>query len=143
MGARSYYHSWLLMCAVLAAHIADEAFTGFLGLYNPTVLGIRARVPWLVAPTFTFPVWISLLVMGVIGLLILSRWVKRGLHWTVYASYAFAGIMLANGIAHLGFSVYKGRWMPGAYTSPLVLAAAVNLTIQTYVNARRPACSSG
>lgn len=143
MGGRDYYRSWLLLCAVLAAHIADEAFTGFLGPYNSTILGIRARIPWLMLPTFTFPVWISLLSLAVIGLLILSHWVKRGRHWTAYAAYAFASIMLANGIAHLGFSVYKGRWMPGAYTSPFVLAAAVNLTIQTYVSVRRPACSSG
>jgi hypothetical protein len=143
MGAQGRYRAWLLLCGGLAAHIADEAYTGFLGLYNPTVLAIRERMPWLMLPTFTFPVWISLLIFGVIGLLILSHWVKRGLHWTVYASYAFASVMLANGVAHLGFSVYTGRWMSGAYTSPLVLAAAANLMLQTSVSARRPACSSG
>jgi len=136
-----HYRAWLLLCAALAAHIADEAYTGFLGIYNPTVLAIRARRPWLVVPTFTFPIWISLLSIAVIGLLILSHWVKRGLHWTVYASYAFALVMLANGIAHLGFSLYKGQWMPGAYTSPLLLAAALNLLLQ--ISARRTVCNSG
>ena len=119
------------MCAVLAVHIADEALTGFLDLYNPTVLAMRQRTPWLILPTFTFPVWISLLALAVIGLLILSHWVNRGLHWTVYASYAFAFLMFANAGAHLGFSIYKAKWMPGAYTSPLLLAAATNLVFET------------
>jgi hypothetical protein len=128
---RRHYHAWLLLSAALAVHIADEALTGFLDLYNPTVRGVRERLPWLIVPTFTFPVWITLLTLAVAGVLIVSHWVKRRLRWTVYASYAFAGVMLANAIAHLGFSVYKSRWMPGAYTSPIVLAAAVNLLIQT------------
>ena len=135
MPARRPYEArhtaWLLLCAVLAVHIADEALTGFLDLYNPTVLAMRQRTPWLILPTFTFPVWISLLALAVIGLLILSRWVGRDLRWTVYASYAFAAVMLANGIAHLGFSVYKTHWMSGAYTSPLLLIAAIHLAIQT------------
>ncbi|HLX44983.1 MAG TPA: hypothetical protein VKR43_16165 [Bryobacteraceae bacterium] len=141
MRPRSHYRAWLLLCAALAVHIADEALTGFLGLYNPAVLAIRERRPWLILPTFTFPVWISLLGLGVIGLLILSHWVKRRLPWTAYASYAFAGAMIANGIAHLGFSIYKAQWMSGAYTSPVLLAAALNLLIQT--SARQPACNSG
>jgi hypothetical protein len=129
--ARRRYIAWLLLCAALAVHIADEAFTGFLDLYNPTVQAIRERTPWLVLPTFSFPVWISLLALAVVGLLILSRWVARGLNWTVYASYAFSAVMFANAIAHLGFSIYKAHWMPGSYTSPLLLAASVNLLIQT------------
>jgi hypothetical protein len=101
---------------------------------------MRERRPWLILPTFTFPVWISLLGLGVIGLLILSHWVRRGLHWTMYASYAFAAVMLANGIAHLAFSIYKAQWMSGAYTSPVLLAAALNLLIR--ISARQPACNS-
>ena len=131
MAVRRHYHAWLLLCVVFAAHVTDEALTGFLDLYNPTVRAMRERMPWLIVPTFTFPVWISLLGLAVIALLILSHWVKRDLHWTVYASYAFAFVMLANGVAHLSFSLYKAQWMPGAYTSPVLLAAAVNLWIQT------------
>jgi hypothetical protein len=125
------YRAWILLCAVLAVHIADEALTGFLDLYNPTVHGMHQRMHWLILPTFSFPVWISLLALAVIGLLILSRCVGRGLNWTVPASYAFAAVMFANAIAHLGFSIYKTQWMSGAYTSPLLLAASIYLAIET------------
>ena len=63
--------------------------------------------------------------------MILSRWVRRGTWWTIYASYAFSLLMLANGIAHLSFSIYGGAWMSGAYTSPLLVAASLNLGIAT------------
>lgn len=119
--------AWMLLCAALAIHIADEARSGFLDLYNPTVLAIRHSHPWMLFPTFTFPVWIGLLSLAVLGFVILSIWVRRGLHWTVYASYAFIFLMLTNAAAHLGFSIYKKTWMPGAYTSPLLIAASVYL----------------
>ena len=33
--------AWVLVCLALAAHVTDEAFTGFLSVYNPTVLALR------------------------------------------------------------------------------------------------------
>jgi hypothetical protein len=123
---RRRYIAWLLLCGTLAAHVADEASTGFLDLYNPAVAAMG-----LPALRFTFPVWISLLALAIAGLLILSYWVRRGTWWTVHASYAFAFLMLANGIAHLSFSIHRGAWMSGAYTSPLLVAASLNLGIAT------------
>lgn len=114
--------AWLLLCAALAVHITDEAFTGFLDLYNPAMAAMG-----LPALEFTFPVWIALLALAVVGLLILSYWVRRGTRWTVYAAYAFIFLMLTNGLAHLGFSAYKRAWMSGSYTSPLLLAASIYL----------------
>jgi hypothetical protein len=119
---RRRYVAWLLLCGALAAHVADEAWTGFLDLYNPAVAAIG-----LPALQFTFPVWITLLALAIAGLLILSYWVRRGTWWTVYAGYAFAFVMLANGIAHLSFSIHRRAWMSGAYTSPLLVAASLNL----------------
>ena len=80
-----------MLCWVLAAHVADEASTGFLDLYNPavTVMGLPAL-------QFAFPVWITLLALAIAGLLTLSYWVRRGTWWTVHAGYAFAFLMLAN-----------------------------------------------
>ena len=40
---RRRYIAWLLLCAALAAHVADEASTGFLDLYNPTVAAMAFR----------------------------------------------------------------------------------------------------
>lgn len=130
LSAQRFTRAWLLLCAALAVHIADEARHGFLGLWNPTVRHLRARHPWLVLPTFTFPVWISLLALGLLGFLIVTRWVRRGLKWTVYAAYGFAFLMLSNAVAHLAFSIYKQQWMPGAETSPLLLIASLYLWIQ-------------
>jgi hypothetical protein len=132
------FNAWLILCAALAIHIADEALSGFLELYNPTVLSIRHSHPWMIFPTFTFPVWITLLMLGVAGLLILSIWVRRGTFWTPYAAYAFAFLMLSNALAHLGFSIYKKAWMPGAYTSPLILLGSLYLLRTT---ARRWPCN--
>ncbi len=50
--------AWLALAAALAIHVADEALTNFLAVYNPTVLKIRARFPWIPLPTFSFRVWI-------------------------------------------------------------------------------------
>jgi hypothetical protein len=138
VNVRRRYIAWLLLCAALAVHITDEALTGFLDLYNPAVLSIRERVPWLIFPTFAFGLWITLLGLAVVGFLILSPWVARGLPWTLHASRIFGALMLANGIAHLGFSIYKKTWMSGSYTSPLLVAASVYLL----ASARRPAYSS-
>jgi hypothetical protein len=121
---RRRYFAWLLLCAVFAIHVADEASTGFLELYNPAVTAMGMP-----AVQFTFPVWITLLALAVVGFLILSYWVRRGTWWTVQASYAFSLLMFSNGIAHLIFSILKHAWMSGAYTSPLLVAASINLWI--------------
>ena len=64
---RRRYIAWLLLCATFAAHVVDEASTGFLDLYNPAVAAMG-----LPALQVTFPVWITLLALAIAGLLILS-----------------------------------------------------------------------
>jgi hypothetical protein len=123
---RRCYFAWLLLCGVLSAHVADEALTGFLDLYNAAVTAMG-----LPSLQFTFPVWITLLALAIAGLLILSYWVRRGTWWTVHAGYVFAFLMLANGIAHLSFSIHRRAWMSGAYTSPVLVAASLNLGTAT------------
>jgi hypothetical protein len=118
------YGAWLLLCAVLAVHIADEASTRFLDLYNAEVAAMGFP-----ALQFTFPMWTTLLALAVAGLLIISYWVRRGTWWTVHAAYIFVFLMLSNGIAHLGFSIHMRAWMSGAYTSPLLIAASLNLWV--------------
>lgn len=119
---RRRYIAWLVLCAVLAVHIGEEASRDFLRLWNPevTALGMTAL-------RFSFPVWITLMVLAVVGLLILSYWVRRGTWWTIYAAYIFIFLMLSNGLAHLAFSVYEGAWMAGAYTSPLLIVGSIYL----------------
>jgi len=35
--------AWVALCLAFALHIVDEASTGFLSVYNPTVLAMRER----------------------------------------------------------------------------------------------------
>ena len=37
----------------------DEALTGFLSVYNPTVIEIKGRLPWLPLPVYSFEVWLG------------------------------------------------------------------------------------
>jgi hypothetical protein len=51
--AARHVQAWLLLAAVLAIHVVDEALTGFLDFYNPLVSRIRQQIPWFPMPTFT------------------------------------------------------------------------------------------
>src|SRR5262245_55745948 len=59
--------AWLGLCAAFALHVTDEALTGFLSVYNPTVLAIRETFPNFPMPIFTFRVWL----VGLIGLIVI------------------------------------------------------------------------
>lgn len=37
--------AWLALAGALAVHVADEALTGFLAVYNPAVLALREFAP--------------------------------------------------------------------------------------------------
>jgi len=119
------------MCLAFAAHVVDEATTGFLAVYNPTVEAIRARVPWLPLPTFTFRVWLRLLIVAVSLLLGLSVFAFRGARWLRPLAYAFAVVMLVNGTVHTVGTLYMKRAMPGVYSSPLLFAGSIWLLVAT------------
>jgi hypothetical protein len=119
--------AWIGLTLALAVHVADEALTGFLAVYNPTVQAIRRLVPLLPLPVFTFRLWLSLLVAAVCVLLALSVFSFRGARWMVPLAYVFGVVMLGNGLVHLAGSGYLRRPMPGVYSSPLLLAGAVYL----------------
>lgn len=130
--------AWTLLCLALALHITDEALTGFLSVYNPTVAGIRVDLPWLPLPQFEFGPWLGGLIAAVAILLLLSRFVSRGARWTRPLAYVFALIMMLNAAGHtLGTvfgrtieSVQFARPMPGFYSSPLLLATSIYLLFQ-------------
>src|ERR1051325_4757584 len=115
--------AWLSLAVALAAHVIDEALTDFLYVYNPTVLRIRARFPWIPLPVFSFRLWISGLIAGVLLLFLLSPLAFRGARWIVVAALPLSAMMIANGCGHIGSSIYLRRWMPGVYSSPLLIAA--------------------
>jgi len=120
-------HAWLLLVAALAVHVLDEALTGFLDFYNPLVLSIRGQIRWFPMPTFTFGVWLAGLVLLVLLLASLTPAVRRGGMAISVASWVFGVVMFMNGLGHLAGSVYFRRWLPGATSAPLLLAASVFL----------------
>ena len=139
--------AWLLLCFALAVHVADEALTGFLSVYNPTVHALTQTVPWLPLPIFTFEVWITGLALAVAALLLLTPWIAQGGRGARPAAYLFAGLMLTNALGHTTGtiagrtveSIRFARPMPGFYSSPLLLAASVLLLVR--LRASRVACA--
>lgn len=127
--------AWVALTIAFAAHVMDEALTGFLAVYNPAVIRIREFLPWLPLPTFTFPVWLTGLIFAVLLAFGLSRYVFRGAVWTRRLSVGYGILMLVNGISHLAGSVFLKRVMPGAYSAPLLIVASLWLLSSVF---RRP-----
>jgi hypothetical protein len=128
-GVRHWRAAWVCLALALGLHVTDEALTGFLPVYNGIVGGIRTKHPWVPLPTFTFPVWLAGLVLGILLLLALTPVVSRGARWIRVASLILSIVMIGNALGHLGASLYWGRIAPGAYSSPVLLLAAVALLI--------------
>jgi uncharacterized membrane protein len=133
--------AWLLLVAALAAHVIDEAITGFLGFYNPLVLSIRSKMPWFPMPTFTFGVWLAGLTGLVVALALLAPLVRRGAVATRVGCWVLSTIMFMNGLGHLVGSAYFGRWLPGASSAPLLLAASYLLAYATWDRQRSSSSS--
>ncbi len=128
--SRRHGWAWIALTLALAVHVADEALTDFLSVYNPAVRAIRQRLPLLPLPTFSFMIWLTGLIALVLLLLVLSRLVFRGARRMVPVSYLLGGIMLANGLGHIAGSLYLNRLMPGVYSAPLLLVSSVYLVAQ-------------
>src|SRR5882757_679133 len=82
--------AWLVFCCALALHVADEALTGFLSVYNPTVLAMRVRFGFWPMPTFDFRVWLTALIIGIVVLVALSPFAFRNARWIRLLSYFLA-----------------------------------------------------
>ncbi len=130
--------AWVLLCLAVAAHVTDETLTGFLSVYNPTVLAMRARLPWWPMPTFGFREWLMGLIVAVaVGLALSPLAFRNARRWRPLA-YFLAVMMLLNGLGHTlgtiaGRTVPEVRFprpMPGFYSSPLLLAASLYLLVQ-------------
>ena len=129
-GGSQFGWAWVGLTAALALHVADEALNDFLSVYNPAVEAIRERLPWLPLPVFTFEVWLGSLIIGMVILAALSPLAFLGSRGLRFFAYFFGVMMVANGVGHFAGSVYLGRPMPGVYSSPFLLAAAVYLLVR-------------
>jgi hypothetical protein len=143
---RHFGYAWLALCLSLCTHVADEALTGFLPLYNATVRAIRAQNGWFPMPTFDYRDWLFGLIAVNIVLLLLTPLAFRNMSLLRPFAYFFALIMFLNGMGHTLATLFgRGptlavsipRPAPGFYSSPLLLAASVYL----FVSLRRSAPS--
>ena len=131
--------AWIMMWAALAIHVADEALTGFLNVYNPTVLALRAKLGFWPLPTFSFRGWLTGLTAGILLLALLTPFAFRNVSWIRPIFYFVAvvtGIFNALGhtigtiLGHTVSTVQFSRPAPGFYSSPLLLAASVYALLQ-------------
>ena len=122
--------AWVALTAAFALHVADEATHDFLAWYNPTVLVLRARLPFVPVPVFTFREWLTGLVVAVVLFALLSRFAFRGARWLLPLAYFYAIIHVGNALGHVTVSVLNGRLMPGVLSAPALLAAAVWLLVE-------------
>jgi len=67
------------------------------------------------------------LVLAVLVLASLTPLAFRGVVWIRPVAYAYGIVMVGNGLLHLVGSVYQRKAMPGVYSAPLLLAAAIYL----------------
>lgn len=136
--------AWLAFCSALALHVIDEALTGFLSVYNPTILAFRPN-GWWFPPIFEFRTWLTGLILGVTILSALAPFFFQGARWARPFGYLLAvmtGILNALGhitgtiLGHTLPSVRFSRPMPGFYSSPILLAASLYLLLQLRAAAR-------
>jgi hypothetical protein len=130
--------AWILLCLAFCAHVADEALTGFLDVYNPTVIAMRERLGWFPTPTFEFREWLVGLIVANLILLALTPFAYRNARGLRPLAYFYAGVMLLNGMGHTVFtvlgrtvaSVQFPRPAPGFYSSPFLLITSIYLLMQ-------------
>ncbi len=134
--------AWILLCLAFCAHVADEALTGFLNVYNPTVIAMRDRLGWFPMPTFEYRQWLVGLIVANLILLALTPFAYRNARGLRPLAYFFAGVMLLNGMGHTVFtvlgrtvaSVQFPRPAPGFYSSPFLLIASIYLFMRLRVS---------
>lgn len=141
----TFGYAWLALCFSLCLHVADEALTGFLPLYNATVLALRAERSWYPMPPFEYRSWLTGLIVVNAVLLLLAPFAFRNSRWLRPVAYIFAVIMLLNGMGHTLATIFgRGpvasiaipRPAPGFYSSPFLLVAAVYLLVTLRRSAR-------
>ncbi|HYM74555.1 MAG TPA: hypothetical protein VE377_01140 [Candidatus Dormibacteraeota bacterium] len=140
------------MTVAFALHVLDEATTGFLSVYNPTVTAMRARWGWFPMPTFEFREWLAGLVVAVAVCFALTPLAARGARWLRPLAWFYALIMFFNGMGHTMFtllgrtveSVTFPRPAPGFYSSPFLLAGSAWLMMRLWktASAATPSLSS-
>jgi hypothetical protein len=127
-GDTRFGYAWLGFVFALALHVTDEATHDFISVYNPNARAIRAHLPMIPIPIFTLESFLVTLGLAILLLLCLSPLAFAGSP-TLRKVAIPAGIIfaIANALLHLGSSLYYSRWMPGSYSSPILLLSGIFL----------------
>jgi hypothetical protein len=134
----SFGWPWFALTVTFALHVFDEASTGFLGVYNPTVTILRSRWGWFPMPTFAFHEWLVDLIVAVLICFALTPLAAQGVRWMRPLAWLYAVIHLLNATGHtlgtiLGHTVASvtfPRPAPGFYSSPLLFIASIWLMMR-------------
>ena len=127
------------MWVTLAIHVTDEALTGFLSIYNPTVVALRQKFGFWPMPTFGFREWLAGLTIGIGALALFSPVAfrnGRGIRPVLLLLAVVAGLLNAAGhivatiLGHTVDTVRFARPAPGFYSSPLLVIASAYALLQ-------------
>jgi hypothetical protein len=151
--ASGFGRAWFALTVAFALHVVDEASTGFLDIYNPTVIALRTRWGWFPMPTFQFREWLVGLIVGVAVCLALTPAAARGARWLRPLAWLYALIMFFNGVGHTAATILGHtvggvtfpRPAPGFYSSPFLFIGSVWLLMSLWESsphAHRPPLSS-
>ena len=136
--------AWIFLCAAFCVHVADEALTGFLPVYNATVQEMRSEYAWFPMPTFEYRDWLIGLIVANVVFLLLTPFAFRNTPWLRPIAYFFSGVHLLNGMGHTlatifartVSSVHFPRPAPGFYSSPFLIAGSIYLLIRLRASRR-------
>ncbi len=144
--ASGFGRPWFALTVAFALHVMDEATTGFLNVYNPTVTAMRERFSCFPMPTFGFREWLIGLIVGVAICFALTPAAARNAGWLRPLAWFYALIMFFNGIGHtavtiLGHTVASVpvAWpAPGFYSSPFLFIGSVWLIVRLWKTSFTP-----
>jgi hypothetical protein len=117
--------AWAFLIIALALHVLDEAVNSFLSFYNPLVVKLRTDLGFFPAPTFTFGVWIGGLIAIILLLFAITPLINRNYKTIRYFTTAFGILMIVNALGHIIGSIFYAKLIPGFWSSPLLLIAAI------------------
>ena len=111
--------------------LSNPPCTDFLPFYNQSVINLRERLGFFPAPTFSFEFWLGGLIGAIILGYSLTPFVYRGGKVIRVVSVVLGILMVGNALGHLLGSVYLGMVLPGMWSSPFLLVAALFVIIQS------------
>jgi hypothetical protein len=124
--------AWILMISAISVHVFDEIVTGFLPFYNQLILNLRGRLGFFLMPTLTFGAWVAGLITAIIICFSLTPVVNRGGKFIRVFTTVLGLLMIVNALGHILGSVYFARFLPGFWSSPLLLLTAALVVVRGF-----------